>query len=76
MGVYDIYEGIQLKVGDVTMCTYRIGDKVNIEDGIYVGYEGMVVVKDGIFIAKYRYLTDKWGNKALGHDYLVGILGE
>ena len=72
MGVYDIYEGVQLKVGDVTMREYTIGETVTLADGVYVGYEGVIVIKDSIFIAEYRYITDKWGCKITGDEFLNG----
>ena len=62
MGVYDIYGDVQLKVSENVCCKYHeIGDKVNISDGIYVGYEGVVVVVDGTFVAQFHEIRDKWG---------------
>jgi len=69
MGMYDIYgkNGIQLKVGENLCQHFTVGDKVDILDGIYVGYEGAVVIKDGIFIAEFDHITDKYGG-ALEND--------
>ncbi len=63
MGVYNCFgkKGIQLKVGNCALKDYQIGDKVDIPDGVYIGYGGVVVIKDGIFIADFDNLTDKWG---------------
>ena len=63
MGIYNIYNGIQLKIGIVEMKDYNIGDRVSIPDGIYVGYEGAIVIKDGILLETYDRLIDKWGNE-------------
>ncbi len=63
MGIYDTYGKVQLKVGDVSMASYSIGDKVKIPDGLYVGYEGIVAIKDGKFLAEYDALETKWGEK-------------
>ena len=65
MGAYDIYEGIQIKAGNVRCNTYKIGDKTDLPNGIYFGYEGFIVIDKGIFIAKSRYnIFDKWGRRA------------
>lgn len=61
MGIYDIYGQVQLKVGDIGMDFYEVGDKVSIPDGVYLGYEGIVVIKDGKFIAEFEEMTTKWG---------------
>ena len=63
MGTYNTYgdNGIQLKVGDLCLQHFEVGSKVDIEDGIYIAYEGIIVIKDGIFIAEFDQLIDKWG---------------
>lgn len=61
MGLYDVYSDVQLKVGPCVCETYEIGDKVPIADGVYVGYEGLVVVIGGYFVAVFEKLTTKWG---------------
>jgi len=49
------------------MCILRhfeVGDNVRdggIEDGVHVGYGGVVVVKDGVFVAEFECLIDKYG---------------
>lgn len=55
MGIYNTYgeKGIQLKVGDCCLHHYSVGDKCDIDDGIYAGHEGIIVIKDGIFITEY-----------------------
>ena len=63
MGIYNTYgeKELQLKVGELNLKHFNIGDKVDIPDGIYLEYGGIIVIKDRIFIAEYEHLTDKWG---------------
>lgn len=61
MGVYDIYGDIQLKVGGSCLREYDIGDTVEIPDGVYLAPDGIVVIVNGIFVATFDYLKDKWG---------------
>lgn len=88
MGVYNIYGhmNIQLKVGDCCLHHYSIADICDIEDGIYLGYEGIIVVQSGMFIAEYgatpvnfvavgkKYpnalIYDKWGTIISGFNDL------
>lgn len=64
MGVYQTYidgsKAVQLKLEDDYL-DFNVGDKVNIEDGLYAGYEGIVVIKDKKFVGIFETLTDKWG---------------
>lgn len=62
MGVYDTYGNIQLKVGPCGLNEYRIGNKVPIDDGIYIAYGGAIVVKDGKLVAEFQKVYDKWGH--------------
>ena len=80
MGVYDEYAGLQLKVGPRRLDQYIVGDKVPIEDGVYVAWGGVVVVKGGMFIAAFEHLLTKWGGviepeDVLGpHDYITAAV--
>lgn len=47
MGVYDEYCGVQIKIGDRHLRSYKIGDAVDIDDGVYVGWEGVIVITEG-----------------------------
>ena len=62
MGTYDEYGSVQLKVGPCEMLDYDVGDKADIPDGVYVGHDGVVVIKDGIFIAEFSHLVTTWGD--------------
>jgi hypothetical protein len=62
MGLYDIYNGIQLKVGPCEIHTYEIGDAVPIDDGIYVAHEGIVVIHNSKFVARFDNIFTKWGD--------------
>jgi hypothetical protein len=71
MGTYDIYAGVQLKVGPCIQIDYEIGDEVPINDGIYYSpYDGYIVVKDGVLIMQEEFITDKWGNEIMPENML------
>jgi hypothetical protein len=61
MGLYDTLGSTQIKIFQ-SFCQYKIGDKVPYEDGIYIGFEGFVVVINKIFVAEFQDAKDKWGN--------------
>lgn len=63
MGLYDTFGDVQLKVGLNELNHYKIGDSVPIPDGIYIGYEGVVIVVKGTFVAEFTGLMDKWGGQ-------------
>lgn len=66
MGTPDTYGklGIQLKVGDALCRHFKIGDTMpeDVEDGVYVDYAGVVVIKDRIFVAEFKDLHTKYGD--------------
>ncbi len=62
MGMYDMYGKTQLKVGESEMKWYRVGEETKIPDGVYLGWEGVVVVVGGRFVAEFPVVCDKWGN--------------
>lgn len=62
--MYNTYAGVQLKIAtELTLENYKIGQAVDIPDGIYVGHGGYIVVKDGILIMKRAHITTSWGHK-------------
>ena len=62
MGLYNTYEDVALKVGsNLHLANFKIGDQVDIPDGVYVGFEGIVVITEGVFVAKFKHFIDKWG---------------
>lgn len=63
MGIFDTYDGAQLKCGDVCMQEYERGDKVDIPDGAYITYEGVVVVENGVLVGTFTEIFTKWGDK-------------
>ena len=73
MGVYDTYGEVQLKVGPCILDEYNVGDKVHIPDGIYVGHEGFVVIRSGVFVTEFDRLTTKWGDYLSPKDVLISI---
>jgi len=71
MGIYNIYAGVQLKVADeLTLESFKIGEAVDIPDGIYVGHDGFVVVQTGLLIAKRATITTTWGDEVKPEDIL------
>lgn len=63
MGVYDTYNGIQLKVGPMDFEDYAMGDTVPIPDSVYLGNEGAVVVLNGVLAATFDRVITKWGDE-------------
>lgn len=63
MGIYDIYGNAQIKIGDVKMNIYEIGDSVLLDDGIYIDHSVAIVVLNGIFVAQFDKLYTKWGDE-------------
>lgn len=67
--MYNIYGDVQLKnAEELTLKEYKVGDKVDLPDGIYVGFEGIVVVVKGIFVEQFAFLIDKWGTEFNTYD--------
>lgn len=69
MGSYDEFVdkkcNVQLKVGFNELRVYKVGDVVDpiIPDGIYMGYEGFVVVAQGLVAMVSPVIYDKWGGE-------------
>jgi hypothetical protein len=64
MGLFDTYAGCQLKVGDVELNDFEVGDTVKIPDGIYIALEGIIVIKNGILVCgPDEKIFDKWGDE-------------
>lgn len=63
MGMYDIYNDVQIKI-NATGKSYSIGDSSPLADGIYLGYEGAIIIRDGMFIARFisRDIQTKYGD--------------
>ena len=82
MGVYDEYgkKGVQLKVGCCELKQYKIGEKVSIPDGVYVGHEGIIVILNGKLLAEFDHIIDKYGEivepVSLFHNPLEDILNQ
>jgi len=63
MGLFNTYGSTQLKVGDLYCRLFDVGDTVDVPDGVYVGWEGVVVIVDGVFAAEFEHLVSKWGDE-------------
>ena len=61
MGLYDEVCGIQVKcLPDPRLKNYDIGDFIQLEDGIYLGYEGWFSVRNSQVIDNGYDIYDKW----------------
>jgi len=60
MGMFDEYDGVQLKVGPRTCHCYNIGDSVPIKDGVYVGWTGFVVIIGGKLSQTFGHINTKY----------------
>jgi len=78
MGVYDHYgeEAVQLKVGPCELKQYNVGDKVDIRDGVYIGWEGIVVIHEGKLLHVYPCLITKYGEELYPGDVMRNLLEE
>jgi len=47
----------------VYMDVINLGDMCDLRDGIYIGFDEAIVVRNGIVIAKFDHLVSKWGDK-------------
>lgn len=70
MGVYDTYDGIQLKVGPRDLGDYAKGDTVPIPDGVYVADNGIVVILNGMLAETFANLTSKWGDTLVPYEVI------
>lgn len=65
MSVYDTVgeEGIQIKCSDLEGVHYKLYDKIILEDGLYIGYEGYFIVKNKVIIfIGHDHVYTKWGD--------------
>ena len=64
MGTYDTYgdKGIQIKAGVCMMEHYVVGDSCDLEDGVYIGYEGVIIINEGVFVAEHTHIFTKYGD--------------
>jgi len=63
MGLYDIVCGVQVKcTPNQSLKEYILDDLIELEDGIYIGYEGWFRVRNNVIIDKGKNIYDKWGN--------------
>jgi hypothetical protein len=62
MSIYDDYSGVQIKIRAVGR-SFMVGMRVPLKDGVYLGYEGVVVIVGNIFVRKFLFLTSKWGDR-------------
>lgn len=67
MGMYDTFGEafVQLKVGECLLTHYKVGDVVDLQNGIYCGYDRAIVINGGLFVADMplSQIYDKWGSQ-------------
>lgn len=73
MGLYNTYGGCQIKVGDLFLKEFGLGDKADIPDGIYLTLDGIVIIKNGTFIGVNEKIFDKWGNE-IDQERLINLI--
>lgn len=63
MEKYDVYGDMQLKVGNCRGNTFSLGDRVPIDNGVYITHTGAVVIADGRlkYCIQNEDIYDKWG---------------
>jgi len=63
MRIFDTYgpKRIQIKLGPCKLKHYKIGDKAPMKNGVYVGWNGCVVVLKGKVAATFPDVTSTWG---------------
>lgn len=74
MGIYTTYGNVQIKIDNDKKSNplkqYIIRDKVPIDDGVYIGREGIIVIKDHIFIAEFNDMKNKYGKSFTYNDII------
>ena len=58
--MHDLYGKVKIKI-DPSGKEYVEGDSSPLPDGIYLGWEGAVVILNGIFIGEFPFLYDRHG---------------
>lgn len=76
MGLFDDYAGVQLKIGDADMASFQVGDTVPIPDGVYLGWEGVIVVQEGRLLCAFQEVVTKWGQPLSTERVLKALQGE
>lgn len=71
MGVYDYVLGMQVKATpDPCMRNYEVGDKIPLDDGAYLTFEGVFIVAGGKVVAGTSIIFNKWGGPVVLYDLL------
>lgn len=74
MGLYDIVGarlGIQIKsTPDPEMRIYSTGDKIDLPDGVHIGYEGWFVVSHGKIKCMGEMVYDKYGCELIKEELM------
>lgn len=55
------------------MAEFKIGDTVPIADGVYLGWDGVVVIDGGRFLAEFDSITDTHAVRYAAADILDAL---
>jgi hypothetical protein len=75
MGLYDTVgkNYIQIKsTPDCSLTHYKVGDEIDLPDGLHIGYEGWFIVSHGKIMRTGTDIYDKWGNPLITTEILLG----
>jgi len=75
MGMFNTYDGVQLKNAEgLSLRNFKKGQKCDLNDGLYLGPEGFVVINNGRVLRSYKYVTTSHGDVIKGDAvYFDGI---
>lgn len=77
MGVYDTYRDgdttVQIKVNHGTMDVYELGQSCPLDDGVYIGHEGVVAVRDSKVVGVFTNAYSKWGDELNTRDVIRSV---
>lgn len=74
MGIYNTVGeiGIQYYAGNTLLAHHYVGDEIDLEDGLYISYEGWFVVILGCVSAEGTLIFDKYGTDIV--DDIIDML--
>lgn len=76
MGVYNTYDGVQLKVAKELYCgDFKRGQKCDLKDGLYLGCDGFVVIEKKKVLRSYKFITNSHKRKFSSNDVYMSTLG-
>lgn len=76
MGTYNMVgeNRSQIKVGELSLQHFPIGSETDLDDGLYLSYEGWFVIKNKIVFCEGKIIYDKYGQVI--NNQIVEVLNE